>query len=46
MDKEDAECDSLLVKTAVALDGKTLNLFCLSNLRNDVESHIKNVINQ
>ncbi|KAI0251028.1 hypothetical protein BJV78DRAFT_502167 [Lactifluus subvellereus] len=46
MHKPDTNCDDLLVETSRALDSKTLRLFCLSILRNDAESCIKDVITQ
>jgi hypothetical protein len=46
MDQEGTNCDELLMRTSEALDGKTLKLFCLSIIQNDVESHIKDVINK
>jgi len=46
MDKEGTDCDELIMKTSEVLNGKTLMLFCLSILRNDVESRIKEAINQ
>jgi hypothetical protein len=47
MDKKGANCDKLIMSTAEALFmHETLELFCLSILRNDVESCIKDVINQ
>jgi hypothetical protein len=46
MHKEDTNCDKLIMTTSQALNGKTLKLFCLSILRNDVEICIKDVINQ
>jgi len=46
MNKDGTECDELIVKTSSVLDGKTLKLFCLSILRNDVESRIEEAINQ
>jgi GTP-binding protein EngB required for normal cell division len=46
MNKEDTDCDELIISTSKVLDGKTLKLFCLSFLRNDVESRIKEAINQ
>ncbi len=46
MDKEGANCDELIVRTSQALNGDTLRLFCLSILRNDIESRIKHVINR
>ena len=46
MDKEGTNCDELIMKTSQALNGKTLKLFCLSILRNDMESRIKHVINK
>ena len=45
MDKEGANCDDLILKTSQALGSETLELFCLSILRNDVESRIRDVIN-
>ena len=45
MDTEGADCDELIVRTSQALNGGTLRLFCLSILRNDIESRIKHVIN-
>ena len=41
MHNEDTDCDELIVRTSQALDGKTLELFCLSMLRNNIESRIK-----
>jgi len=46
MDKEGTNCKELIVRTSQVLNGDTLRLFCLSILRNDVESRIKQVINQ
>ncbi|KAF8522583.1 GTP-binding protein [Hysterangium stoloniferum] len=46
MNKEGTNCDELIVKTSQALDGDTLKLFCLSILRIDIESRIKEVINR
>lgn len=46
MNKKDANCDDLILKTSLALNDKTLNLFCLSILRNNMKSNIKYVINQ
>jgi len=46
MDKEGTNCDELITKTSQALDRETLRLFCLSILRNNMESRIKDVINQ
>ena len=46
MHKEGTRCDELIMGTSGALDGDTLRLFCLSILRNDIESRIKQVINQ
>ncbi|KAN0109796.1 hypothetical protein V8E52_008902, partial [Russula decolorans] len=46
MDKEGTNCNKLIVRTSRALNGDTLRLFCLSILRNDIESRIKQVINQ
>jgi len=46
MHKEGTTCDELLVRTSQALNGKTLKLFCLSILRNDMESRIKDVIDE
>jgi hypothetical protein len=44
MNKEETDCDELIMTTSKALNGDTLKLFCLSILRNDVESRIKDVI--
>ncbi|KAF8334501.1 hypothetical protein F5887DRAFT_990881 [Amanita rubescens] len=46
MDKEGTICDELILRTSQALDGDALKLFCLSILRNDMESRIKDVINK
>jgi GTPase SAR1 family protein len=46
MDKEGTNCDELITKTSQALNGETLRLFCLSILRNNMESRIKDVINR
>jgi hypothetical protein len=46
MHKEGTNCDELIVKTSEILDRKTLELFCLSILRNDVESRIKEAVSQ
>jgi hypothetical protein len=46
MDKEGTDCEELIVRTSQALNGNTLRLFCLSILRNDVETRIKQVIKQ
>jgi hypothetical protein len=46
MHKEGTSCDELIMRTSQALDRNTLRLFCLSILRNDIESRIKQVINQ
>ncbi|KAN0118210.1 hypothetical protein V8E52_005471 [Russula decolorans] len=46
MHKEGANCDVVIRKTSHALNGKTLRLFCLSILRNDIESHIIHVMNR
>jgi hypothetical protein len=46
MDKGDADCNELIARTAMALNGETLKLFCLSSLRNNVEAHLKHVIDQ
>jgi len=46
MDKEDTDCAELIMRTSQALDDDTLRLFCLSILRNNVESRIKQVINE
>jgi hypothetical protein len=46
MHKEGTDCDELIMITAKALNSKTLKLFCLSIIQNDIESHIKFVINQ
>lgn len=46
MNKEGTDCDELMMRTSEVLDGKTLKLFCLSFLRNDVESRIKEAFNQ
>ncbi|KAF8333732.1 hypothetical protein F5887DRAFT_993265 [Amanita rubescens] len=46
MHKEGTTCDELIMRTSQALNGKTLKLFCLSILRNDMESRIKDVINK
>ncbi|KAM6495045.1 hypothetical protein JOM56_009668 [Amanita muscaria] len=44
MNKEGTDCDELIMRTSQALNHGTLILFCLSILRNDVESRIKDVI--
>ncbi|KIL65055.1 hypothetical protein M378DRAFT_162626 [Amanita muscaria Koide BX008] len=44
MNKKGTNCDELIIKTSQALNSATLKLFCLSILRNDVESRIKDVI--
>ncbi|KAF8525276.1 GTP-binding protein [Hysterangium stoloniferum] len=46
MNKEDTNCDELIVRTSQALDRDTLKLFCLSMLRIDIDSRIKQVINR
>ncbi|KAF8508995.1 GTP-binding protein, partial [Hysterangium stoloniferum] len=46
MNKKGTNCDELLVRTSQALDRDTLKLFCLSILRIDIESRIKQVINE
>ena len=46
MDKEDADCNELIVRTSQALNDDTLRLFCLSILRNDIDFRIKHVINR
>ena len=46
MHKEGTNCDELIVRTAQALNGDTLRLFCLSTLRNDIESCIEQVIHR
>ncbi|KAF8526615.1 GTP-binding protein [Hysterangium stoloniferum] len=46
MNKEGTNCDELIVKTSQALDRDTLKLFCLSILRIDIDSRIKQVINE
>ncbi|KAF8523354.1 hypothetical protein BU17DRAFT_63922 [Hysterangium stoloniferum] len=46
MNKEGTNCDELIVRTSQALDRDTLKLFCLSILRIDIESRIKQVINE
>ena len=46
MDKEGANCDVLIMDTSRALNGDTLRLFCLSMLRNDIESRIEQVIHR
>ncbi|KAF8514895.1 era-like GTP-binding protein [Hysterangium stoloniferum] len=46
MNKEGTGCDALIVKTSQALDRGTLKLFCLSILRIDIESRVKQVINE
>ena len=44
MDDPKAKCGQLLVETSQALNREILRLFCLSILRNDVESRIQEVI--
>jgi GTPase SAR1 family protein len=46
MDKKDANCNNLILKTSEVLNDKTLNLFCLSIIRNNMETYIKYAINQ
>jgi hypothetical protein len=46
MNKEGTDCNELIMRTSQALNGSTLRLFCLSILRNGVESRIKQVINE
>ncbi|KAN0124046.1 hypothetical protein V8E52_002536, partial [Russula decolorans] len=46
MHKEGANCDEVILRTSRALNGDTLRLFCLSILRNDIESHIIHVMNR
>ena len=46
MHKEGTRCEELIIGTSRALDGNTLRLFCLSLLRNNISSRIKEVINQ
>jgi hypothetical protein len=46
MHKEGTNCHALIVRTSQALNRNTLELFCLSILRNNMESRIKQVINQ
>jgi len=46
MHQEGTNCNELILRTAEALNGETLKLFCLSILRNDMESRIKDVINK
>ncbi|KAF8511734.1 GTP-binding protein [Hysterangium stoloniferum] len=46
MNKEGTNCDELIVRTSQALDRDTLKLFCLSILRINIESRIKQVINK
>ena len=46
MDDPKTKCDQLLVATSRALNRETLRLFCLSILRNDVESRIQEVISK
>jgi hypothetical protein len=46
MNKEGINCNELIVRTSQALHGGILRLFCLSILRNDVVSRVKQVINE